>query len=323
MTITSSVEHLKALQRQRQFSIVSQSRSDRAVESYLARMLGYKVDADEDERQKNASTRKAIFAEAQRIRKAIESGKDAKADAGTRMLVQNAALARDTWDKFRDDSEKGMRNAVKSLPVYDFAQSVRGIGDLGLGIIIAESGDLSRNIEGFPSVAKVWKRLGLAVIEGERQQRKTDKDLAIKHGYSPKRRAEIWVLSDSMFRSQWVSEMSAYRADIMAHPKARAYVEKNGINLAAMAKEKDIDGIKAIADRFKIKSEARPAGPYGEVYANRRAATVDRGWTPKHSHSDAVRVMMKAFLRDLWRVWNGLPAKYADNTPEPLAEAAD
>lgn len=331
MPMLTAVNLLKQLQRQRQFSIVSQSRSDRATESYIARLLGFVVARDEEERKASLKQYKATFKEAQRIRSAIERGKPVNAKIeiteGTIALVQNSALSRKSWDAFREASESGMREAVKSLPVYDFAQSVRGFGELGLGIIVAESGNLAKHIEGFPSVAKVWKRLGLAVIDGRRQQRITsDPELAIRHGYSPRRRAEIWTLADSMFRAQWTSELSAYKADIMANPKARAYVEKNEIDLAALAKDEDegIEAVKKIAAKFGIECSARPGGPYGEVYAHRRANTADRGWTPAHVNADAKRVMMKALIRDIWRVWNGQEPRYARHEDtSPQAEAAD
>lgn len=69
---------------------------------------------------------------------------------------------------------------------------------------------------------------------------------------------------------------------------------------------------------------AQSAGPYGDVYAQRRAhtwprieATADLAdddpskWTKGRCHNDARRVMSKALLRDLWRVSRGLPPRGA------------
>ena len=57
--------------------------------------------------------------------------------------------------------------------------------------------------------------------------------------------------------------------------------------------------------------EGRPNGPYGEVYAARRARTMEThsDWTPGHRRMDALRITMKSFLLDLWLVWNGKEAK--------------
>lgn len=324
LPIAVIIKRLSLLQRQRMFSIVQQSRSDRAVESYIARLLGYEVALDEDERKEQSPERKALFAKAQKIRLAIETGKALAADVaeviteGTVSLVANAAFARKTWDSFRADSEKAMCELVVHLPVYEFAKTVKGFGDLGLAVIIAEAGNnLVRNATGFPTVAKLWKRLGLAVIGGERQQRKTDKELALLHGYSPKRRAQSWVFAESMMRHQLTSEGAAYRQDIAAHPKAMEYVKERAIVLAKL----EVEELRELGAQFDIVSIARPSGPYGAIYAKRRQATADRGWSPAHQNADAKRVMFKALVRDLWRVWNGLPARYS--APPDMAEAAD
>lgn len=323
LPISATITNLVLLQRQRMFSIVQQSRNDRAVEAYIARLLGYRVALTEDERKEQAAERKALFALAQKIRLAIEADKplpptDFEIGEGTVVLVRNAAMARMMWDEYREKSEKEMRELVVHLPVYDFAKSVKGFGDLGLAIIIAEAGNnLARTQSGFPSVAKLWKRLGLAVMAGERQQRKTDPELALLHGYSPKRRSQSWVVGDMMIRHQLTSEASAYRQDLAADPTAMAHIQQQGIVLAKLK----VEELRELGEMFGIVSVARPSGPYGEVYAKRRAATADRGWRPAHQLADAKRVMFKALVRDLWRVWNGLPARYA--APPDLAEAAD
>jgi len=322
LPISVAVTNLVLLQRQRMFSIVQQSRSDRAVEAYIARLLGYAVALDEDARKEQAAERKALFAKAKAIRMAIEANKGLPNSEdigdGTVELIRNAAKARIQWDNFREHSEKQMLELVVHLPVYDFAKSVKGFGDLMLAIIIAEAGNnLARTATGFPSVAKLWKRLGLAVMAGERQQRKTDPEMALLHGYYPKRRSQSWVVADVLFRHQWTSEAVVYRQDLASDPTAMAHIQQHGIVLAKLK----VDALRDLGEKFGIVSAARPAGPYGEVYAKRRAATADRGWLPGHQLADAKRIMLKALVRDVWRVWNGLPARYA--APPDLAEAAD
>jgi hypothetical protein len=67
---------------------------------------------------------------------------------------------------------------------------------------------------------------------------------------------------------------------------------------------------------------ARPIGPYGDVYARRRAHTGPRieatahlplahpeKWTKGRCHNDARRVMTKELVRDIWGMWRlGAPA---------------
>lgn len=47
-------------------------------------------------------------------------------------------------------------------------------------------------------------------------------------------------------------------------------------------------------------SVVKARGPHRVFYDERRLATVDREWTPGHSHNDALRILGKAFLKDLW-----------------------
>src|SRR5262245_39887994 len=52
----------------------------------------------------------------------------------------------------------------------------------------------------------------------------------------------------------------------------------------------------------------RPIGPYGKIYVKRREHTkvAHPEWTKQHARMDAIRVAMKAFLKDLWMEWNRL-----------------
>lgn len=270
-TIAALVE----LQRQRVFCIKSQSRCDRSAEAFVARYLGYRTDLPEKER-------KAIFNRAAAMRKQVEKGgvtsvedqrsrapeadgegqhlvanQTAHALSACAPIILNSATARHAWDVHRTQVEKRMRQLARTLPVYEWVNSIAGFGDLGLAIIVGEVGDIGT----YATKERLWKRCGLAVIEGERQQRRSDPEEAKAHGYNPRRRAEIWTLADSMFRHQWRGE-------------------KDGVAPHAI-------------------------GPYGEIYARRKAHTETREWTMGRRDNDARRVMTKVLLEDLWRVWRG------------------
>ena len=263
--LAPTYDRLRALQRQRQFCITSQSRIDRACESFIARVIGFDVGAEE-------KARKEVFKRASDFRKEVEKAggggqsrhddPEAVALSACIPIALNSAIARAAWDGLRDQAEKEMRRLAKTLPAYPWVQSVRGFGDLGFAIVCGETGDLTT----YATKERVWKRLGLAVIDGVRQQRRSNAEEAAAHGYSPKRRAEVWTVADSMFRAQW----RGVREDAPAHA----------------------------------------LGPYGEVYARRKAqtsASESRGWTPKHIDNDARRIMTKRLIEDLWRVSNGKP----------------
>ncbi len=72
---------------------------------------------------------------------------------------------------------------------------------------------------------------------------------------------------------------------------------------------------------FRAQSVAQ--GPYRAVYDRRRAATAEAhaDWTKAHSHMDALRVMTKYLLRDLWREWRravvGMPQEPSLRCPPP------
>ena len=49
-------------------------------------------------------------------------------------------------------------------------------------------------------------------------------------------------------------------------------------------------------------AQVKSRGAYRSVYDERRLATAGRGWTPMHSHNDALRIVGKTTLKDLWLV---------------------
>ena len=51
------------------------------------------------------------------------------------------------------------------------------------------------------------------------------------------------------------------------------------------------------------------AGPYRGVYDREKARFLADGKTKGHAHMHGLRCMRKAAIEDLWRVWNGQPAK--------------
>ena len=266
--LAATVLKLRDQQRLRQFCIVSQSRIDRACEAFVARYL-LTDDEKAAEPVQQAKLRKERFKQAQALRKRIEAGGEGQGlhdDQRRHALpilapvILASAAARDTWDKQRATAEKQMRKLARTLPVWSWVETVAGFGDLGLAVIIGETGDLTN----YATKERVWKRLGLAVMDGLRQgspPKGASAEVWIAHGYNPKRRAEAWAFcSDAMFRHQWRGA--------------------------------------------KDDKPAHAIGPYGEIYAARKAATAGReGWTDAHRDADARRIMTKAFIEGLWKAW--------------------
>jgi hypothetical protein len=147
----------------------------------------------------------------------------------------------------------------------------------------------------------------MAVVDGRRQgdpgAKATSEDW-IEHGYSKKRRGQVWaMLDDVMLRGQW-------RGD------------------------KDEDGADPKKTGKPVAAPAHAIGPYGEHYGRKKAEYISlneqRAYapladeilyrqknldkktraifesgriTPKHIDNRARRYMAKMFLKDLWTEW--------------------
>jgi len=133
--------------------------------------------------------------EAGKLYRSIMNGQGHKL-AQTALAVSAPFLqARKLLHEQRADCEKQMTKMAKELPVWPWVESVRGFGALSLAGVVGEAGDLSN----YATVSRLWKRMGLAVIGGERQ-RKVTTDKALEMGYSPQRRSLVWNLGDTMLK---------------------------------------------------------------------------------------------------------------------------
>jgi len=113
----------------------------------------------------------------------------------------------------RKHHEKALGKLAEELPVWPWAKDVRGIGALGLGQLVGECGDIGT----YANPAKLWKRMGVAVIAGERQRKCKDAELALEHGYSPRRRAVLFNLGEALVKQ---NREGAYRT---------LYLERKGL----------------------------------------------------------------------------------------------
>lgn len=105
------------------------------------------------------------------------------------------------------EQDKEIARLAMELPVWAFTEAIRGFGALGLGLIVGQTGDLSN----YSNPGKLWKRMGLALVGGERQRRVTDPEKAIAHGYNPRRRSLMHVIGDSLIKQNGRSGEGYYR----------------------------------------------------------------------------------------------------------------
>lgn len=273
--------NLMKLQRDRVFAIRQQMRCDASVLAYVRRELGFTTNMSE-------ADRKRVSAEARRIMRAAEQGEDhhLRAEEATLPVIQSCSavvlrnmVARQSWDEMRVSCEKQMRKVAHDLPVWPFVETVRGLSDLGLAVIVGEAG----NLGDYPKKGHLWKRLGLAVIDGSRQGNPGSAATAedwIRHGYNRQRRAQVYAfVDDVMLRAQWRG------------PKGDA--------------------------------PGYPIGPYGMHYIRKKAEYLGREWPPKHAENAARRYMAKMLIRDLWNAWRGakFPELKDHNHPAPRRAA--
>lgn len=185
--------------------------------------------------------------------------KDPTPQVGIWLMPYEAAMA--PLVKAIAEHEKLLEKLGKKLPVSDWAKTVAGLGPRFLAMIVGECGIGPGE---YRTVSGLWKRMGLAVIDGKRQRRVTG-DAAIEHGYVARRRSLMWNIGESVIKQQ------------VRNPK-------------------DADG-KAVGLR-----EAK--GYYGQVYIDRRIdeAIKDQP-TNAVIHNRAKRYMEKRLLRELWRAW--------------------
>ena len=260
---TTACAQLVELQVRRRFIIKAKNRQVNAAEALIRRVLGFDPNATEKERE-------AVRARAQRMALRAFAGKpqapedeDDFAEVATDIHV--VACAIEPLVKRRKEIEKDMVLAARALPVAQFAKGVAGFGEIGLAVLVGETGDLSN----YPNFRHVWKRLGLMPFDGKacsiwRRSGGMPAGGWERVGYSPQRRAEIHAcVAESMSKHQ----------------------------LEAAAKTETEFG--------------KPKGKYGEVYAARREKTklAHADWPKAHARMDALRVMTKALVADLWLEW--------------------
>lgn len=165
--------------------------------------------------------------------------------------------------------ERMMTNHAKSMPIFaSFVEPLPGFGALGFAQIIGEAGDLGL----YANPAKLWKRMGLGLVDGERQRKHTDKAKAEAAGYNPRRRSTMYVIGDSMIKKQG--------------PMRDVYLARKLVEVQ------------------KAEAEGLTVLPAAKI----KAKDAENHRSEGHIHKRAQRYMEKRLLRDLWRAWRDQPA---------------
>lgn len=264
------VDGIRGWHRKRCFAMENRKRSDLSLGSSLRSWLGWRKDLPEEDRKRIAEQASLLIECGEKVAKgkphALEDTEEF-AEWGAIILV--SIKAREHTDHFEKIATKEMERLAKSLPVWSsFGETIRGFGPVSLAVIIGEAGDLSN----YSSHSKLWKRMGLAVMDGVRQgglKKTSGKELWIEHGYSPIRRSRMFVIGDTLMKG---NQDGPYRTAYLARKQyERDRAEANGLIVAPAAK----------------------------IPAARREEFISDG----QIHLRSQRYMEKRLLKHLWQAW--------------------
>jgi hypothetical protein len=157
-------------------------------------------------------------------------------DKAARMCVPIIASL-DHFNTAIKESDKQLEALAAQLPVAKWWAGHRGMALLGLATVVGEAGGLHN----FATVGKLWKYLGLHVVDGSAPKGKKGETL----GFAPRRHAVVRQISSSVIRANGLKCVSpcVYRLvyderkkyEIATHPdhtpkhhhlRAMRYMEK-------------------------------------------------------------------------------------------------
>jgi hypothetical protein len=264
------VDQIRAWHRKRIFAMETRKRADLSLGSSLRSWLGWRKDLPEEDRKRIATQASQLIDCGEKLAKGkTHDLSDTEEFREYEAIILVAIKARQHTDEFEKVATKEMERLAKILPVWsEFGESIRGFGAGSLAVIVGEAGDLSN----YATHSKLWKRMGLAVIDGVRQgglRKSADKETWIEHGYSPVRRSRMWNIGDTLMKGNQDGPYRTSYLDRKAYERARA--EMNGLTVAPAAK----------------------------IPAKRKDEFMSDG----HIHLRAQRYMEKRLLRDLWKAW--------------------
>jgi hypothetical protein len=194
--------------------------------------------------------------------------------------------------KARDEIEREIEHMVLDLPVTEWATKISGVGVGSVSAIIGHAGNLWH----YPTVRKLWKRLGLGVADDGLRQRNLvglTEEERLRGGYNAERRSAVWNIGTAIMFAQTA------RIDKTTGEVKRNAGEWRKIYDARRAYEEEKNERGDYADLAAKILSTRQIGKKTESYK-----AYSQGKLPKaHLKNRAQRFMEKQFIKQLWLEW--------------------
>ena len=288
---------LRKAHRNRQYAMDARKRADLSLGALLRTQLGWSLNKPTEERNAIADQAKELIAtgerllswqskDAERRRKhdekqagkakpkayeelAMPSGLDNPEFLEWEPVIMASLRSREPMSLTEEAAKDRMNELAAHLPVAQWWREHVFEGTLvSLATIIAETGDLA----GYATVSKVWKRMGVAVMDGVRQgglSKTAPKAAWIAHGYVRRRRSLLYVIGEALIKGN-------------DHYRAIYHAEKE-------------------RQRAKAAEAGLTVAPSAKIPEKRKAEFISDG----HIANRSRRYMEKQLLADLWCAWNG------------------
>lgn len=268
------ITSIRALHRERCYAMTQRIRSELALLGYIRTTLGWSRALPKDEGDKIAEHAKAIL-------KDKDTSPEATAFAP---IIEASQRAAQPFEEIEAKALKGMRELAKQLPVWEeFGAKIKGFGEASLAVIVGEAGDIGT----YANPAKLWKRMGLAVIDGVRQgglRKNASAEDWVAHGYSRQRRSRMWNIGDALMKGNGDGEYRQLYLQRLAAEHAKAIAEGliPATRMKATVESWQQRGLPPLTLVSKLTEEHRSAG---------------------HMAKRAQRYTEKRLLRSLWQAW--------------------
>lgn len=196
-------------------------------------------------------------------------------ELATADILQPLLHARNIMRAPRQAIEKDLEKIATKLPVAPWIKSVKGVGMLSLAEIVGEAGAVGE----YRTVAGLWSRMGLAVIDGERQRRKKGEEGKV-HAFSPERGAVMFNIGGGLIGGMGHGPRPLINEDISTREDLSEYQ-------------------KLFIDRCRYECEKNPE--HKRPDATRKEQVFES--YSKHAANRARRYVCKRFMLHLWQHW--------------------